>query len=404
MKKNFFQRLVAAIALIGVRHGDSEEVRLQKSLLVISAIPFMIAGVLWGAMYISFGEKNAGAIPISYSLFSLVSIIYFSISGQFAVFRFSQLLLILLLPFALMISLGGFINGSAVILWSLICPLGAMLFDKPRNARLWFIAFLFLILCSGIVQWKFHQVNNFSQAQINLFFVINLAGVGGLIFLMVYYFVDKKNLYQQRSESLLLNILPREIIEILKTQQGVIAQHYDQASILFADVVNFTPLADHMHPTELVQMLNEVFSAFDERAGKYGLEKIKTIGDCYMIAAGVPTPRADHALVLTEMAMEMRDYLSQRTFSGRKLQFRFGINSGPVTAGVIGRRKFAYDLWGDSVNVASRMESLGQSNVIQVSQSTYQLIRHRFRCTQHGPIHVKGKGEMLIWFVEEKIG
>jgi guanylate cyclase len=150
---------------------------------------------------------------------------------------------------------------------------------------------------------------------------------------------------------------------------------------------------------ELVDLLNEVFSLFDALAGKYGLEKIKTIGDAYMVAAGVPQPRADHAEVLTRMALEVRRAMESREFGGRRLSLRLGINSGPVVAGVIGERKFSYDLWGDTVNTASRMESHGVANAIQVTAATHDLIRHAFVCEPRGQVVVKGKGEMAVWHV-----
>jgi guanylate cyclase len=216
---------------------------------------------------------------------------------------------------------------------------------------------------------------------------------------MVYYFVGQKNVFQEKSEALLLNILPKEIVAILKDAPRTIADHFEGASILFADVVNFTPLSATMAPTEIVELLNEVFSHFDTLVDKYGLEKIKTIGDCYMVAAGVPRPRADHAQALTRMALEMRDYVSGREFHGRKLAFRIGLNSGPVVAGVIGRKKFIYDLWGDAVNTASRMESHGQSGIIQITRATYELVKDEFTCEPHGTMNVKGKGEMEVWLV-----
>ncbi len=154
-----------------------------------------------------------------------------------------------------------------------------------------------------------------------------------------------------------------------------------------------------MTPTEIVELLNEVFSHFDTLVDKYGLEKIKTIGDCYMVAAGVPRPRADHAQALTRMALEMRDYVSGREFHGRRLAFRIGLNSGPVVAGVIGRKKFIYDLWGDAVNTASRMESHGQGGIIQITRATYELVKDEFVCEPRGTMNVKGKGEMEVWFV-----
>ena len=396
------QKLFTRIASIGSSPNDSEEVKLQKALLVLCAFPFIIAGAAWGIMYIYLGEKVAGMIPLSYSLVSLFSIIYFGVTAKFQVFRFSQLLLILLLPCALMFALGGFINGSAVILWSLISPLGAMLFDKRSNAMRWFVAFIALVVISGILQPWVSFPNNINPAQINFFFIINFVAVGSLIFLMVYYFVGKKNEFQAQSESLLLNILPKEIVQILRAQHRTIAEQFEGASILFVDVVNFTPLSETLAPTQLVELLNEVFSKFDSFTEKYRLEKIKTIGDCYMVAAGVPCTRTDHAVALTSMAIEMRDYVTQNEFNGIKLGFRFGINSGPVIAGVIGRKKFSYDLWGDSVNIASRMESHGYNGAIQITEATYQLIKDEFNCAPQGRVNVKGKGEMNVWFVVDR--
>jgi guanylate cyclase len=359
----------------------------------------MLAGTAWGILYYTWGEQKSSLIPLMYTLFSFLSLIYFAYSRRFVFFRFSQLLNILLLPVALMVSLGGFVNGSAVILWSLICPLGAMLFNKESNARWWFFAFIVLVIGSGIIQPWLRTQNNLTAGQINFFFVMNLGGVGGLIFLMVYYFVEKKNFFQDRSEALLLNILPKEIVEKLKEEQKTIVEHFDGASILFADIVNFTPISSTYTPARLLELLNEVFLKFDTLVEKYGIEKIKTIGDSYMVASGVPCPRTDHALVLTRMAIEMRDYVRSHEFSGTRLQFRFGINSGPVTAGVIGKKKFSYDLWGEAVNIASRMESHGQANTIQITQATYDLIKNEIPCVDGGMLIVKGKGEMRVWRV-----
>lgn len=393
------ENLIARISRLGASPHDNEEIRLHKSLLVLCSILFMMAGSLWGVLYFLWGERQAGLIPLIYTLISLISLIYFTHSRQFVLFRFSQLLLILLLPVILMVALGGFVSGSAVILWSLICPLGAMVFNKESNAPQWFFAFISLVFLSGIVQPWIRVENHLTAGQIYFFFVMNLAGVGGLIFLMVYYFVEKKNYFQDQSEALLLNILPKEIVEILKKEQRTIVEHFEGASILFADIVNFTPISSTYAPARLLELLNAVFLKFDTLVEKYGVEKIKTIGDSYMVASGVPSPREDHALVLTRMAIEMRDYVRQHEFSGTRLQFRFGINSGPVIAGVIGKKKFSYDLWGESVNIASRMESQGQANTIQITEATYKLIKDEIPCIDGGVMVIKGKGEMKVWKV-----
>ena len=387
------------VALIGADPNDDDDIKLRKSLLVVSSLPFAFAGIAWGLLYILFNEPLAGMIPLSYAAISLLSIVHFKLTRRYHIFRFSQLTLILLLPFFLMMALGGFINSSAVILWSLICPLGALLFDKPSHAARWFLAFLSIIVISGFLQPYVDSANNLSSEIIIFFFVANLIGVSLIIFLMVFYFVGKKNMFQEKSEALLLNILPKEIVPILKNEPRVIADHFDGASILFIDIVDFTPLSATMTPTELVALLNNVFSHFDLLVEKYGLEKIKTIGDCYMVASGVPRTRTDHAQALIVMALEMRDFVSQNKFNGHKLTFRIGLNSGPVVAGVIGSKKFIYDLWGDTVNTASRMESHGQEGSIQITRATYELIKNDFECEPQGTVNVKGKGEMEIWFV-----
>ena len=398
--RSSLQELFTRLTRIGSDPLDDDNLRLQKSLLVVCAFPFMIAGTAWGLMYIFFDEPLAGSIPMSYSLVSMLSVIYFGWTRQYRFFRFSQLTLILLLPFLLMVTLGGFINGSAVVLWALICPLGALLFDEHRHAPRWFLAFLSLVALSGLLQPYVRFTNHLSPGMITVFFVINLIGVGSLVFLMVSYFVGQKNLFQEKSETLLLNILPKEIAAILKNESRTIADQYDGASVLFADMVGFTPLSVELEPVEMVELLNEAFSFFDSLLDKYDVEKIRTIGDNYMVASGIPRHRSDHAQALVRMALEMREYIAHHTFlRGQRVNFRFGINSGPMIGGVIGRRKFVYDVWGDAVNVASRMESHGVGGNIQITRATYDLIKEEFVCEPRGTVNVKGKGEMEVWWV-----
>jgi class 3 adenylate cyclase/CHASE3 domain sensor protein len=226
-----------------------------------------------------------------------------------------------------------------------------------------------------------------------------LAGTFNSMTASLQYTLDSLRLEQEKSENLLLNILPKDIVELLKKKPDSIAEQYSEASILFADVVNFTPMSSQMTPIELVELLNQVFSQFDGLVEKYDLEKIKTIGDCYMVASGVPRPRQDHAKVITCLALDMQEIVRKSDYFGRKLTFRIGINSGPVVAGVIGRKKFIYDLWGDAVNTASRMESNGTGGLVQITKETYNLINEDFVCESRGVINVKGKGELPVWFV-----
>ncbi len=205
---------------------------------------------------------------------------------------------------------------------------------------------------------------------------------------------------QEKSERLLLNILPKTIADRLKTGQINIADGFAEVTILFADIVGFTEISSRTSPQELVELLNKIFSAFDHLSEQYGLEKIKTIGDNYMVAGGLPVSCANHAESIAEMALEMQQEIMKFSdASGQQLQIRIGINTGPVVAGVIGTKKFIYDLWGDAVNTASRMESQGFPGKIQVSDSTYKLLCHKYLLKTRGTINVKGKGDMTTYYL-----
>ena len=186
----------------------------------------------------------------------------------------------------------------------------------------------------------------------------------------------------------------------MKAETLTIADQFSSASILFGDVVDFTPWSERRSPGEVVGMLDHLFSHFDVLAERYGLEKIKTIGDCYMAAAGIPSPRPDHARALAQLALDMIEAVRSSDAVGNLgFDLRIGINSGPVVAGVIGRKRFLYDLWGDAVNIASRMERHGTPGRIQISQATYELLKDEFECEPRGSVDVKGKGEMETWYL-----
>ena len=207
-------------------------------------------------------------------------------------------------------------------------------------------------------------------------------------------------LEQERSERLLLNVLPAPIAERLKAGEGVIADAFPEVTVLFADLVDFTRRSQRIGPAQVVQALNELFSAFDRLAQQQGLEKIKTIGDAYMVASGIPLPRDDHAEAIAAMALAMGPEIAHCSAeAGLSLEVRIGIDTGPVVAGVIGRARFIYDLWGDTVNTASRMESHGVAGCIQVTARTYQRLRDGYQFQRRGPISVRGMGEMVTYFL-----
>ncbi|MFP4007220.1 MAG: adenylate/guanylate cyclase domain-containing protein [Spirulinaceae cyanobacterium] len=208
---------------------------------------------------------------------------------------------------------------------------------------------------------------------------------------------------QEKSEQLLLNILPEAIATQLKQSPGTLAKQFEEVTILFADIVGFTSLSERLGPIELVNLLNRIFSQFDRLAERHGLEKIKTIGDAYMVVGGLPVPRQDHAEAIAEMALEMQVAIAQlQQEIDETIEIRIGINTGPVVAGVIGIKKFIYDLWGDAVNVASRMEAHGQPGKIQLTETTYERLKARFYCEKRGTIAVKGKGDTVAYWLEGK--
>ena len=246
------------------------------------------------------------------------------------------------------------------------------------------------------------------------FSLLSMGGLGGFIAFMRGRdarngFLQRQLIHRQyalleaeraKAEKLLLNVLPAPIAERLKADSSAIADGFAEVTVLFSDIVGFTKLSARLAPAEVVERLNEIFSAFDDIASHLGLEKIKTIGDAYMVAAGLPEPRADHAEAIAEMALRMQDAVaafSQRR--GESLTVRVGIHSGPVVAGVIGKQKFIYDVWGDTVNTASRMESHGEPGRVQVSDATYKRLFGRFRFESRGAIEIKGKGLMETYFL-----
>jgi len=216
------------------------------------------------------------------------------------------------------------------------------------------------------------------------------------------YFKELQN-EREKGEKLLLNILPRPIAERLKQGESRIANYFPDVTIMFTDIAKFSKMTARMTSEELVAFLNSIFSEFDHLAQKYGLEKIKTIGDSYMIAGGLPNPRPDHAETMAEMALNILRVKKRFHVTGHKnVSIRVGISTGPVQAGIIGTQKFSYDLWGDTVNIASRMQSHGIPDQIQVSESTYRRLKDKFLFKKRGFIRVKGKGWMSTYLLKDK--
>jgi guanylate cyclase len=358
-------------------------------------------------LYLAFGSP-VGAVPFVYFAILAGAIVVFSRTRDASTLLRVNLLDILFAPTLSMIPLGGFLSAGGVGLWGVLAPLGALVFGNVRSAIRWYAAYVVVFLASGIAGELLGGV----EPHVPVWFTttmlaLNVVVGGTLVFTLLALFAQQRGDAlaalrgeQAKAETLLLNILPRSIADKLKDHTQTIADQFSSASILFADVVDFTPMSENLAPADVVGLLDHLFSHFDALAERYGLEKIKTIGDCYMVAAGVPSPRPDHARALVLMALDMVDAMRFSDDVGHLgLELRIGINSGPVVAGVIGRKRFLYDLWGDAVNTASRMESHGTPGRIQITRATYELIADEFVCEPRGTIAVKGKGEMEAWYV-----
>ncbi len=379
---------------------------LVSSLLAVMAFA-------WVGIYLAIGLPRSAAIPGAYQLCVVASLAVFARVKRLDPIRAILLALMLLLPFALQWSLGGFVNGSAVAVWAGITPVLAYLFGMRSSVTL--AVFVAMLVISGVFESTLANSGpHIGRAVQTSMFVINLAGPAVVAFFALWYFVAERDrvraalVYQHgllvaeqaRSERLLLNILPATIAEQLRDTIETIAESQAEVTVLFADIVGFTPLSEELGAEALVHLLNDVFVTFDDLAQAAGVEKIKTIGDAYMVVGGLPTPHADHLPAVIELAMAMSKAISLvQTPTGEQLKLRIGIDTGPVVAGVIGRHKFSYDVWGDTVNTASRMESHGVVGRIQVTERVARAAPAYYDFEARPGVAVKGKGMMTTYLL-----
>jgi adenylate cyclase len=405
--------LLVRLSELGARPVDSRDERLRCGTLILASALIALLSVVWVATYLAFGYPWSAAIPALYQLTTVVGLLVLARTRRFDMFRSTQLLVMLILPAFLQASLGGFVASSGVVLWAIFIPLAALALLGIRHSLPWLAAlFLELAVLALLDPVLSQHPAALPQGFVISFFVLNITGVTVSAYLMLAYFVEQRarvhralEVERERSERLLLNVLPQPIAERLKRSTGVIAEHYDAVSVLFADLVGFTGRATVMAPDELVVLLDRIFSAFDRLVEAEGVEKIKTIGDAYMVAGGLPEPRADHVEAVARTALAMRDEIATiaRGTGHGWLDLRIGIDTGPVVAGVIGRRKFIYDLWGDTVNTASRMESHGKRGQIQITERVATALGSDFEVQARGTIEVKGKGPMTTYLLAARL-
>jgi len=385
------------------RISNPSSAALGKAILSFLVVAETLVSFFWIYTLSGLGEGYAliAAVPYFYLVISYVSLFIFYRFKRFEYFTFTQLVMLLVMPFFMQWAIGGFEASSGVAIWAILSPVGALMILGTRQSTPWFLLFVGLAFLS----WKMNHYFAGNAMPIpsgvkDTFFLMNITGTASILYGVLRYFQGQKErvmlsleLEQARSEKLLLNILPAPIAERLKDNDMRIADHYDSVTVMFADLVNFTQMSEKMPPTQLIDLLSQVFLRFDKLAEKYQVEKIKTIGDAYMVISGAPVVCKDHAHRIANMALEMQEVLKEVAGRlGLNLNMRIGINSGPVVAGVIGSSKFSYDLWGDTVNMASRMEETSVVDGIQVTEETKRLLQDNYQFSARANVEVKGKG------------
>jgi len=402
----------------GIDPDDNEELRLNKSLLMLATGLASVGIIFWVTIYSILGPQFSFTAPFAFQLLLAGNMLFYIKSRNFDFFRITQLSLFLFLPFIAQWSGGTLISTSGVSLWGLLAPIGAILCIGVRQSVGWFLAWVVLTGVSGAVDLYLvdysllAQKTNVPMRTTLVFFTLNFISVASIIYMLLRLSIAEKRkaqksleeahrqiqIEQERSEKLLLNILPGSIADRLKNSDKTIADGFADVTVMFADIVNFTQVAANMSPSQVFAMLNRIFSAFDELAEHYGLEKIKTIGDAYMVAGGLNEEIDDYAAAIADMAIAMRDLL-RRDFSvnASHLEVRIGIGTGPIVAGVLGKKKFIYDLWGDTVNLASRITSEGVPGMIQCDTTTYHRLVTSFDFHEPQTIYLKGKGNMTVY-------
>ena len=423
--KSFSERL----RLAGLEPTDDEEQRLNKSLLMLATGLTCVASTTWAMLYSYLGPEFSTSLPLIFQLLLAGNMALYLRTRNFDFFRVTQLGLLLFLPFIAQWAAGNFISSSGVVLWGLLAPIGALLCFGVSQSVGWFLAWAILTALTGAADFFIADPTLPTKLLVPmrtsiLFFALNFIAVATIVYLLLRFSMLEKRKVQDRlaaaheqvrvaqeqSERLLLNILPAPVAERLKHSDQTIADGFADVTVMFADIVGFTQVAANMTPEDVFSMLNRIFSAFDELAEHYGLEKIKTIGDAYMIAGGLNTEatgtnsgtNADGGLncasAIADMALAMRELL-HRDFSvnSSRLEIRIGIGSGPVVAGVVGKKKFIYDLWGDTVNIASRMTSEGLPGGIQCDAATYHHLCNAFEFDTPLSIQLKGKGNTPVY-------
>ena len=412
--------LISRLSRAAIDANDSEEMKLRKTLLIFASGLMNLAAILWLAIYWWMGMKLPTSIPLGFQILSALVVLIYLRTRNFDFFRVAQLSLFLFFPFIIQWSIGSFVSSSGISLLAILAPIGAMVCYGPRESIPWFFAYVVLTILSGVFDFFLARGEDYGipMKTIAVFFVMNFTIISTMVYLLLRHFIQERNRYEkqlaeqhelvrierEKSERLLVSILPTHIAERLKLQPGTIADGFADVSVMFADVVDFTRLAEELTPNQVVSFLDEVFTRFDKLTAKYGLDKIKTIGDAYMVVGGLAGNRLTYVDQVADMALEIMELTqSDAQFRRLSVQLHIGIATGPAIAGVIGATRFIYDLWGDTVNLSSRLTAEASGGNILVDKTTYRRLGHRYAFDNPRTIAIKGKGETTVYRLTGKI-
>ncbi|MDP9271812.1 MAG: adenylate/guanylate cyclase domain-containing protein [Chloroflexota bacterium] len=393
------------LASIGALPTDDPDTRVLKRAVIIASLAVVLVTVVWVLIGSSMGSGLVVWTSIVFAAVVLADIVDFARRPRLG--RFAAVLGVasLGIVFVGYVTLGGSVAGGSDLTWAVLAPIAAIIFYGPRRSIPWFVAFVAIVALALLIDPLIRPLGTPLPYPFSLGLIaFNVIGPGSIAYVFLRYVDGQRAAARAQSDRLLLNILPASIAERLKAGEERIAEEYAETSVLFADVADFTPLVENLPAQDVVDLLTALFTRFDELAQRHGLEKIKTIGDAYMAVAGLPAPRADHATAAVEMGLAIHRAVDEWTpGTGTRLSMRVGIASGSVIAGVIGRRKFAFDLWGDTVNVASRMQSTGSPGCIQVTEATYLLLDGRYPFVRRDQVEVKGKAPMTTYLLDSTV-
>jgi adenylate cyclase len=400
-------RWLRSLADCAIAPYDDSDTRVRKRSLAMSAAIGATIVLPWALFYIWLGLGRVSVYPLFFVVLSVFGLIYASRTKQIGFLLNSQLAAYLILPVLVHISLGGFVNSSGAIMYAAVGVIGALSYANASRAGIWFAGFAIVVL--GLAFFENTLAASAPYIAPNViagFFAVNIVATSLISFLSLDIYVRSRNrladelVYERsRSDRLLLNVLPETIAQRLKDGEQTIADRHDHVAVLFVDIVDFTPLSESLEAAELVGGLNALYSEFDRLAVTHGVEKVKTIGDAFMAMTGTSDVGADSA-ALVDLALDMQMFASTASIGPRHgIELRAGIDVGPVVAGVIGESRFIYDVYGDTVNMASRMESHGVPGKIHVTQNVKDEIGDRYSTVSRGVINVKGIGAIETYLI-----